>query len=342
VLVVGGRGYLGRRVVRTLALCDGLDVVAGGRGTDPAIDLLRPDTFVGLDGFDLVINCADSVVAPPDAAAAHVLTHGGVWIETSADAATSQRLLALKAANPVGHVIVGAGLSPGLSTMLGRYVADLASPCTRVDLGVRMSPLSGAGRGSCRLAMARLDSVSPEPSDPSPLPIAYPDVGARDSIATESADTALVRRAAGVSDATSHIALRPASLRRALAAVQWLDERVGPLRSALRGLLHGALVVLRTVVLRPLGTPVQLTAIANAGAADETTRSLAFNDARDAHAMGIAAVVLLWQELEPPAPGIALSAGLFGLDEALLRLSRSGLPPPALVDPHRLSPPQEP
>ncbi|MBL4689015.1 MAG: hypothetical protein JKY37_30770, partial [Nannocystaceae bacterium] len=278
----------------------------------------------------------------PAAGARHVLREGGVWMDMGADPATTQQLLALHVPDPKGHVVVGVGLFPGLLTMLGGYVAELVSPCERIDLGVRLSTLSGAGRGSCRvmvemLRQPGLDFVGGKqrerPAFGDARPIPYLGTGLAASTAVTLADTVLVRRVSQAPAVASHLALVPSWLRPLFVVSQWVIERAGPLRELVLGLTYRALLALRSLALRWLDTRVQLTAVANAGCANETVRALDFASGVQGTALGTAAVVLLWRDIEAPPPGTHSAAGLFGLDEALVRLTHAGLTPPRLVDP---------
>ena len=97
VLVIGGYGFYGSKVAATLR-ARGHEVSIGarrpqGRADAVRVDLAAPETFAALAGFDAIVNCSDSVNAPPDAAVSHVLQNGGAWMEMGAHARGSERLL---------------------------------------------------------------------------------------------------------------------------------------------------------------------------------------------------------------------------------------------------------
>jgi len=344
VLVLGGRGYFGSRVVHVLGLCNDVEVgVASRRGDAPErVDLNDPSTFAVFDDFDVVVNCADTIGASPLPAARHVLEHGGVWMDMGAEAATAQQLLELEAVEPRGHVVVGVGIFPGMLTMLGKHVAELVGPCERIDLGVRLSTLSGAGPGNVRLMVEMLDQPGfdfhegkrrerPALGPVTPLP--YPETGLAPSSAITMPDTALVRRVTTAPSVATHLSVVPGWMRPGLALTQWLLDHAGPLRGLVLLMTRWSLLVMRAVLLRAIGTRVQLTAVANRGRPDETARGLDFDDGRDGNAVGVTAAVLLWRDVDPPPPGVYPAAALFGLDEALVRLTHAGLAPPPIVDP---------
>src|SRR5689334_10212446 len=117
VLVIGGRGFLGGRVVAGLRAQPGLEVVAGSRGGGVAVDLGVPESFAAMDGFDTVVDCSDSLAAPPDAALAWCVARGKTFLETTAEPRTIERLLRAGPGGP-GLAVVGVGLFPGVSNLL--------------------------------------------------------------------------------------------------------------------------------------------------------------------------------------------------------------------------------
>ena len=342
MLVLGGRGYFGSRVVYVLRLCDDVEVAVGSRRGEVRVDLGDPSTFAAFDDFDVVVNCADTVGASPLPAARHVLEHGGVWMDMGAEAGTAQQLLDLEVVEPKGHVVVGVGIFPGLLTMLGKHVSQLVGPCERIDLGVRLSTLSGAGKGNVRLMVEMLDQPGfdfhegkrrerPALGPVTDLP--YAGTGPAPSSAITMPDTALVRRVTTAPNVATHLAVVPSWMRPGFSMTQWLLDHSGPLRGLVLAMTRWSLLVMRAVVLRALTTRVQLTAVANRGRPDETARALDFEDGRDGNALGVAAAVLLWRDVDPPDAGVYPAASLFGLDEALVRLTHAGLAPPPIVDP---------
>ena len=123
VLVVGGRGVLGQSTVGALKSLPGVQVEVAGRSTVPVrLDLGDPDTFPVLGDWPVVVNTADSLAAPPDAALAWVYKQGGTWIETSSLPETHQRLLRLRSHPFPGRVVLGAGVFTGLSNLVGALV----------------------------------------------------------------------------------------------------------------------------------------------------------------------------------------------------------------------------
>jgi len=156
VLIVGGYGFYGSKVAEALT-ARGYTIGRGtrsARGREDAVqvDLTDPATYPAMDPFEIVVNCSDSVGAAPDQAVQHILATGGVWLEMGADGPSMERLLALEpGADATGTAVLGVGVFPGMSTVLARTVAEDGPSCNTLELGIRVSPLSGAGRGTCAL-----------------------------------------------------------------------------------------------------------------------------------------------------------------------------------------------
>lgn len=174
VLVIGSRGFYGGRIVTALRALPGVDVVLGSRTPRTVsdhpdglaierVDLEEPRTLGDGDRYDLIVNAADTIHADPDAAVRHVLQHGGCWLDVGADPRTTERLLAIDLRDARGSVIPGAGLFPGLSTLLAHEAQrnlEIGDDALAIDLAILLEPLSGAGDGSCELMMEALETPS--------------------------------------------------------------------------------------------------------------------------------------------------------------------------------------
>ncbi|MCA9698379.1 MAG: NAD-dependent epimerase/dehydratase family protein, partial [Myxococcales bacterium] len=69
ILVIGGFGFYGSKVAEALQ-ARGHEVLRASRRPRPdatVFDLASPDSYVAIGEVDLVVNCSDSVNAPPDA-----------------------------------------------------------------------------------------------------------------------------------------------------------------------------------------------------------------------------------------------------------------------------------
>lgn len=131
MLVLGGRGAVGRATIDELRRL-GHDVTSAGRaGTDVTVDLTGPQVLadvarLGAD-HDVVINAAGiedprlvGAVAP------------AVYVDVSATASYLEDVRV--AAAPGQTVVLGAGLAPGLSTVLVQEVG--ARPGDEVDVAI--------------------------------------------------------------------------------------------------------------------------------------------------------------------------------------------------------------
>ncbi|PRQ02724.1 hypothetical protein [Enhygromyxa salina] len=337
ILVIGGTGYYGARVVAQLARAHEVSIGSRSGSGDVVLDLSRPETFGALAGFELIINCSDSVNAPPDAAIAHILAHGGTWLEMGADPTTIERLLALDRpeanAAAKGTVILGVGVFPGISTVLARAVAERAPECDSIELGIRISPLSGAGPANCALMAESLftpafrwdrgqrlqsrTALGPGTALP------FADGSAR-SINFALPDTALIRHATGVPTVIAHFALTPSWLLFNFAALAWVAWLLRVAKRPLAWVLTWQLVILRAWLLRTVESRVELVAIADRNTSSERGCWLSFEDGQQATALGVGAAVEAWLAKPDHRAGVFGVANYFELAEITAGLERCG------------------
>lgn len=325
MLVLGGAGFYGARVVQALR-ARGVHVEVGSRRGAVRVDLRDSGTFGAFERWDAVVDAADSVNAPPDAACRHVLEHGGLWVEAGADLAATERLLALPVGRAVrGAVVVGAGVFPGLSTALGAALAAAGPSPASVELAVRLSPLSGAGPGNVDLMMAALESpgvrwrggrrLEGHPIQEART-VGFPS-GAGAAVAVGLPDVALLRAVTGAPEVTTRMALVPDLFRFSFGALSALLRMAGPLRPALRALLRWQLLALRAWLLRGRESFVEVAVTVDLGLPTERTSAWRFDDGMEAMAEGVAAATVRLLR-DPPAPGVhPLTRALEG--RALLR-----------------------
>lgn len=159
IAVLGARGYLGSQVMQGLdasARIHGLP--ASRRGGPLSIDLTQPETFSRLEACDGVVNCSDSVAVPPDDLARWCLESGKLFVETSSDRITVERLLHTHRNTPQpGGLLLGAGIFTGLSNVLAGNAAQAHDGTRHLDLGIRFSPIAKGGQGMVNLIAHLLD-----------------------------------------------------------------------------------------------------------------------------------------------------------------------------------------
>jgi hypothetical protein len=334
VLVIGGFGFYGSKVAATLR-ARGHEVVIGarrpqGRVDAVPVDLSAPATFVAFAGFDAIVNCSDSVNAAPDAAVQHVLANGGAWMEMGAHLESTERLLALAIGHTcVGTALIGVGVFPGISTALARAVAlQGGGGCESIELGVRLSPLSGAGRANCAL-MAESLFVPATRYENSVLVHARTALGgqatlsyagqAATSVNVALPDTFLIQRSTHAPNVASYFALVPSWMRFNFTALAWMCRMLRVFKRPLAWLVTWQLIVLRAWLLRNVETRVQLLAVADRGTPRERSRELSFPDGQQVTADGTVAAVQAWLARDPDRRpvGVFGVAEVFELDELL-------------------------
>jgi len=347
ILVVGGFGFYGSKVVDALR-GRGHNVVPSSRelaGREGLrFELGDPDSYPALIDFDLVVNASDSVGASPLAAARYVLDNGGTWMEMGAHGPTVERMLRLPTgAHPIGTVIVGVGVFPGLSTVLARDVAGRGPGCERIELGVRLSPLSGAGPGNCALMAESLfiPASAYEGGRPRERRVAVgPSVklrfadGEHEAALVTLPDTSLIWRAtedAEVAEVATYFSLRPGWLRINFVILAWVAWLLRFARRPLVWLVTKQMVVVRAWLLREVETRLELVAVADRGLDSERSESLAFEDGQGATALGVCAAAEAWLRRDDRRRplGVHGVGEVFELDE-LKRYLEPGGPRPSM------------
>jgi NAD(P)-dependent dehydrogenase (short-subunit alcohol dehydrogenase family) len=280
VLVIGGKGFIGALTVKAFEGVPGAQVVVASRNpSGPGqlkLDLRDRSTFPGMEGFDFVVNCSDSSVAPPEDAAEYCLSTGPAFLETTTDTATHDRLYSRFRARSQeqaakGMLVLGVGLFPGISNLVAGTLARSVPDCQRLDLGVRLNPLSGAGEGMCAVMAEmlvasaaryedrrRIDDVAMRPGIPMPF-----DGVPRSTIQCGLPEGVLLHWSTGVPTTTAYISTTlplPAPMVKMLT---WALARGEGVRRAIRGLLRTQFLVMRARLLRGKPTPVTITAVAN-------------------------------------------------------------------------------
>jgi hypothetical protein len=259
-----------------------------------------------------------------------VLASGGAWMEMGAHLESTERLLALAVGDAcVGTAVIGVGVFPGLSTALARAVAlQGGGGCESIELGVRLSPLSGAGRANCAL-MAESLFVPATRYEDGTLMHARTALGQRASLTYAGQvatsvnvalpDTLLIQRSTGAAKVVSYFALVPAWLRFNFSALAWMCRLLRVLARPLAWLVTWQMIVLRAWLLRNVETRVQLLAVADRGTPRERSRELSFADGQQATAAGTIAAVEAWLARGPERRpvGVFGLAELFDLDELL-------------------------
>ncbi len=304
MVVIGGEGFYGARVVRALRE-RGYDVTVAGRppasdAKPVAIDLIDPTTFEPLREFDLIVAIADSVSAPSDALISWVDRSGGRLVEASAFAPFYRRAIA-RVSDTNATIVLGAGVFPGASTALALSAAaelEKDAAVEQIDIAVRISPFSGAGWGNS-LLMARMlalpsfewvdDARQERPTVGRSKSFTFTG-GSGTAAQVDLPDVELVRLATRSPGVTAWMALRPSWLLINFRILAWIVAHAGPFRRVLLALTHWQLAFLRGLVLRDRTTRVEITAEAH-GFGESRIARREFDDGFEATAAGVADAV---------------------------------------------------
>ncbi|MGB1277429.1 MAG: hypothetical protein ACPG77_16920, partial [Nannocystaceae bacterium] len=249
------------------------------------------------------------------------------WVEMGAEAHATGRLMSLPTLG--APLVLGAGVFPGWSTSLAHHlVQSLPTAVEQLHVGVRISPLSGAGPANCELMTHMLEAPSLRVQEGHivegpPLAGTRKLIYAGDAEATYTEvglpDAHLLAHLTEAPHITTSLAVSPGILRYNFRLLATLTAWAGPLRPVMRWVTRWLLRLSRELLLRNVESPVHLTASAHAGGKTEVAL-LAFPEGREATALGVAAVVdaLLARET-PLVPGTYTCAEIEPLPQLLRR-----------------------
>lgn len=292
VRVLGGSGYLGRRIVSALRRVPGLQVESASRSSAICVDVTRPETWSALDDSALVIDVSDATRAAPDALIDYCLSRSITVVETTSDAPCVERLHQ-RFRSASAPLILGGGIFTGVSNLLARAVLADAEPGASLQLAIASSPFSGAGASTVELMVETLrrpvvryvDGARVEDDAMSRGPKIDFGAATRSTLVAPFAEAYMLHHSAGAKSVQTLFSPRPGWLVPSfLAMPRWVGAtRVG------RGLLRGYFTVLRRVALARVRSVVELCAIAQ-GPTRSVARRVIAPDGMAAAAWALAAM----------------------------------------------------
>lgn len=335
ILVIGGNGFYGRTVAGALRKIDGLDVSIGSRSSAARMDLRDTSTFDTLDGYDVVVNCTDSLAANATAATAHVLARGGTFVETTDDAETLLKLIQTWRGQPTtGRLLIGLGLMPGLTNIVAAELSRRVGGARTLEVAVRFNPLSGAGPGMSGLSAKVIANVGRRFIDGalrnSPPVWTAPLIPFRDgfgtAVRTGLPEALMLGFSTGARDTAAYLSTGSPLIESALFGAALAFPQDALFKPLATDALSQAITTLRGGVLRDRRTPFEVVALADRASAlrhDGSWLRVTMSDGmRAAGALTAAGIAALCAR--PVASGVYLPDELFSLDDALHALRGVG------------------
>ena len=327
VVVIGGHGFYGQKVVAALSSLQNIKTyIASRRSKSPHIklDLCDESSFERIREFDVVINCSDSVAAAAQALMKYCLKTGIDYFEMGATEFSTQNLLNVSVDQPKGRAIIGVGIFPGISTILAHHVCkEQQYNVNSLELGIRLSPLSGAGAGNCNLMTKMLTIPSYSIIDgqvvhdrPVGRAVSFYFHGGNTYTANQIAlaDTALLNHAMKVPNIATYLAINPSFLRYNFSLLSVIYKYLGPLKNFYLWGVYQILRLTRSVLFQNKSTEVQFSIVVNRGEANEVHQHLTIKDGQMGTAFGVAVALSLWHEKSDLKPGIYGVSQAFDLE----------------------------
>lgn len=150
VLVIGAQGVLGRLCVEALSEA-GLSVIRAGRRDEGAADFRCVDVA---DAEAVADACADAdlvistVRHPAQLVERHVLRHGGALLNIATLWAVERESLRSHAADAHGLVVLDAGLSPGVTSLVLKEMLASHPEADGIEIAATFSAFEPSGRAT--------------------------------------------------------------------------------------------------------------------------------------------------------------------------------------------------
>jgi hypothetical protein len=329
LLIIGGYGEVGRRLAARLQATHRVRV--GGRNGGVRVDVDDPGSVArALDGIGTVVVC----VRQHDAHVLRAAVRRGLAYTSVAPPRMDEAQLAAldeEARQTGARVVVGAGLEPGIASILARVAADRAAPADEIETALLLSTGDIYGPDSMAFIFEELadrysmliggDPVTARAFDAS-APVAFPPpVGARTAYTMPFSDQTHYPRTLGVRTAIARIALDPPWSASILASVvsnggrNWLAHGYG------RRLLRAISARLRE---RHEGEDRFALVVDVHGAWKRVRATLVGHEQANATALGAAGVV---HGLATVPPGVWMAEQVIAPAPFIERMTAEGLVP---------------
>ena len=331
ILVIGGLGFYGKRVVHLLKKSSDFDVKTASRsGGLPHIkfDLCNEDLYPLLLDFDLVVNASDPIAAPPDQLLTYCVENGVDYFDMGADSETAQRLININVINPKGCAVIGVGIFPGLSTLFAHDIYQKKPEIQSIELGIRVSPLSGSGLGNCNLMTEMLTIPSHQIKDHQTIygpPVGsmarlrFKESGVKIGNQVALPDTQLIYRSTTVPNIVTYLSIFPGFLRYNFSFLSSMLKWAGILKPFCLWGIRSSLWLLRAIFLKNVSSSVSLTIVADKGLDTEKSTMIKVTDGHLGTAIGVVSSISLWAEKDKKTAGVYTVSELFELDPFLKR-----------------------
>jgi hypothetical protein len=345
VLIVGA-GYLGRRVFEWVRRSSNIQVEMTNRNSQAAgrVDFLQRHTFPTMTAFDVVVDCAEADCQARVEAAQYCLENKIDFIEPSSDSQVTHEFIA-KFQQPVSdaRILLGVGLFPGLSTLTA---ADaVKGQHGSVEVGVRLNPVSGAGRSTAKLMAALMlrDAKVYTNGQPQYIPamteaprVIFPS-GMCDALYVDLPDSEVIARLFNLARSSTVISFVPSGFTKTVAKLAQITHRMGAKEKQLvKALIALSGTLFRTYLLGSRPTRVEITASAHVNAENGTHASMvAVSDGMNAAALAIAtALEIEWARSS--ANALVFLPDCTGLEEFIQLMRTHAKSELAIDGPHRI------
>jgi len=270
VLVLGGRGFFGGRVVKAFQARGDEVVIAGSRGGDVVLELSQIAASQ-LAGYDVVVNCADTLAVAPDHLHQVAIESGALYLEPTAEPAPIVQALERRARfSGPGIAVYGLGIFPGLSNLAAHAAYEDNGREGPVEVAMQFSPFTAAGAGMVALIAHLMAEPAPyyeggarktAPAFSRGKPMPFDGTWKR-TLRAAIPETELLHASLGVKDVTALLSPQPGVM---MPLLRFASMLVPPWKLAKRAylaMIRGSVGLLRRVIFRNRPTRVVISAVA--------------------------------------------------------------------------------
>jgi hypothetical protein len=255
--------------------------------------------------------------------------HNKVFFETSAFLPVIEEILIRfkkKNNHPYnGMLIVGVGLFPGLSNILAKEV-NMSKKANSIELGIKMNPLSSAGKSMCRLMSTIIYTncvyyLNSQRVEDVPVSKGEQIFNNKSSVKTGFPESVMLFWSMQVPNTAVYFTASPSLLNYLLLFISEFNLRLPVLlKNILKNVTTSSLILLRSFIFRFRPTPVEMICLSsyiNKNGSKQEKICFSTNDGIASTVCILAAKLILWSKKENILPGIYLPDDVFSLKEVI-------------------------
>jgi hypothetical protein len=297
-----------------------------------------------MTAFDVIVDCAEADCQARVEAAQYCLENKIDFVEPSSDSQVTHEFIAKFQQSASGaRILLGVGIFPGLSTLTAADAVKRQH--ASVEVGVRLNPVSGAGRSTAKLmaalmfrdAQVYIDGQAQSIPALTEAPQVNFPAGMCDALYVDLPDSEIIAHLFNAARSCTVISFVPSGFTKTVARMGEITRRMGAReKRLLKAAIALSGTLFRTYLLGSRATRVEITASAQVDTENGTYVSMvAVSDGMNAAALAIAtALEIEWARSS--ANALIFLPDCTGLEEFFQLMRTRAKSELALDGPHRI------